>query len=296
MPVRATQVTTISRRCMFVGAACAALASTVGSARSAFSDGPFRFGLTPVFLSNDLELLGHLKSYLERSIGVPVELVTRRTYQEITALLVSGQIQSAWICGYPFTQYEPDLDLVAVPVWRGKSLYQSYLIVASDRAADDWQALRGDVHAFSDPDSNSGYLVTAALLAEQGISPQTFFSRFFFTYGHRNVIRAVGSGLAQSGSVDGYIYEVMRETEPLLVQSTKVLRKSEWLGFPPIAAPMSMAGDQRISALRAALINMKDDVEGKRILQLLRLDGFAVAQPALYDPIAAKVVAIRQGG
>lgn len=296
MPIRATQGVPVSRRALVVGAGYAMLASTMGSSLSAASDDPFRFGLTPVFLSNDLELLGHLKSYMERSTGTPVELVTRRTYQEITALLVSGQIQSAWICGYPFTQYEPELDLVATPVWRGKSLYQSYLIVASDRKADDWHALRGDVHAFSDPDSNSGYLVTAALLAEQGVSPQSFFSRTFFTYGHRNVIRAVGSGLAQSGSVDGYIYEVMRETEPLLIQSTRVLRKSEWLGFPPVAAPKAMSGDQRISALRAALINMKDDVEGRRILQLLRLDGFAVAESALYSPIAAKVVAIRQGG
>ncbi len=76
----------------------------------------FKFGLTPVFLSNDLELLGHLKTYLASKIGGPVELVTRRTYQEITALLVSGQIQSAWICGYPYVQFKADLDLVATPV------------------------------------------------------------------------------------------------------------------------------------------------------------------------------------
>lgn len=55
----------------------------------------FRFGLTPVFLSNDLELLGHLRNYMSERIGGPVELVTRRTYQEITAMLVSGQLHGA---------------------------------------------------------------------------------------------------------------------------------------------------------------------------------------------------------
>ena len=38
-----------------------------------------------------------------------------------------------------------------------------------------------------------------------------------------------------SGSVDGYVYEVMRETEPDLIAPTKVIQQSELLGFPPIA-------------------------------------------------------------
>jgi phosphonate transport system substrate-binding protein len=82
--------------------------------------GSFRFGLTPVFLSNDLELLGHLRAYLEAKLGGPVELVSRRTYQEITALLVSGQVHAAWICGYPYVQFRDKLELVATPSWQGR--------------------------------------------------------------------------------------------------------------------------------------------------------------------------------
>ena len=65
------------------------------------------------------------------------------------------------------------------------------------------------------------------------------------------MIRAVASGLAQSGSVDGYVYEVMRETEPELVKQTSIVRRSEWLGFPPVASPKSLAGDPRISSAAA---------------------------------------------
>ena len=256
----------------------------------------FKFGLTPVFLSNDLELLGYLRSYLAQKLGGPVELVTRRTYQEITAMLVSGQLHGAWICGYPFIQYRADLELVATPSWLGKPLYQSYLIVAADRDVEDWRALEGDIHAFSDPDSNSGFLVTRALLAENRLLPSAFFSRTFYTYGHRNVIRAVASGLAQSGSVDGYVWEVMRELEPDLVNRTRIVRRSEWLGFPPIASPKSLAGDARIARLRQALLSMSDDAQGSKVLQLLRLDGFVATEPSLFDTIAAKVEAVRQFG
>jgi phosphonate transport system substrate-binding protein len=274
---------------------CAISACALGPAAGS-QDEAFKFGLTPVFLSNDLELLGHLRSYLALRLGEPVELVSRRTYQEITALLVSGQIQSAWICGYPYVQYKADLNLVATPVWHGKPLYRSYLIAAAGRDVNVWSGLRGDVHAFSDPDSNSGFLVTRALLAENKLLPHAFFSRTFFTYGHRNVVRAVASGLAQSGSVDGYVYEVMRETEPDLIKQTRIVRPSEWLGFPPVASPKSLSGDRRIKALQEALVSMEADPEGRKVLDLLRLDGFLATEPSLFDTIAAKVDLVRRFG
>ncbi len=293
-PFAGTQVYGMTRREIVAGALAAVVTGTVPSKAS--ENRPFRFGLTPVFLSNDLELLNRLRGYLSDKMGMPVELVSRRTYQEVTALLVSSQIESAWICGFPYIQFKPSLELVATPVWKGKPLYQAYLIAKAGRKVDSWTGLQGDVHAFSDPDSNSGFLVTRALLAENRQSPSSFFSRSFFTYGHRNVIRAVASGLAQSGSVDGYVYEVMRETEPDLINQTQIVRASEWLGFPPIAAPKGLAQDARILALQNALIAMPNDPDGRKVLELLRLDGFQVTPPSLFDSIAAKVELVRQFG
>jgi len=291
----ASQVLTRRSAIALGGGAVASIALSPPRRATAQDDG-FKFGLTPVFLSNDLELLAALRAYLTEAIGGPVELVSRRTYQEITALLVSGQLHAAWICGYPFVQFKSDLDLVATPSWHGKPLYQSYLIAAADRSAARWEDLRGDIHAFSDPDSNSGFLVTRALLAENGLRPESFFARTFYTYGHRNVIRAVASGLAGSGSVDGYVWDVMREMEPGLVEQTRIVRRSEWLGFPPVAAPKALAGDPRIARLNQALTAMDRHQEGRKVLSLLRLDGFVAADPALFDTIAAKVDAVRRFG
>lgn len=254
-----------------------------------------RFGLTPVFLTSDLELLQRLKNHLERATGRSVKLITRRTYQEITALLVSGQLDAAWICGYPFVAYRAQLALVAVPIWKGRPLYQSYLIASADRPVGRLEDLRSDIHAFSDPDSNSGWLVTAAALSEMGTDPGRFFRQTFFTYGHRNVIRAVASGLAGSGSVDGYVYEVMRETETELVAATRVVQASAWLGFPPIACPIALADDPTTHRLRRALADMVNDEDGRVVLSMLKLDGFHVEDPSLFDPIAVAMRRVRGG-
>ncbi len=47
--------------------------------RRARARGPVRFGLTPVFLGSDLELLRDLEGYLVRALGAGVQLVKRRT-------------------------------------------------------------------------------------------------------------------------------------------------------------------------------------------------------------------------
>lgn len=280
----------IGRRTLLPALALGAAALT--APRTLRAERPYRFGLTPVFLSNDLALLEALQGFLGRALGGEVQLVLKRTYQEITTQLIAGEIDAAWICGFPFVAYRPRLDLLAVPVWRGQPRYQSYLIATPQQAGTDIDALRGNTHAFSDPDSNSGFLVTRALLAERRQTPEAFFSRTFFTYGHRNVVRAVASGLAQSGSVDGYVWEVMTETEPVLTGRTRVAWRSEWMGFPPVATSLGGLRHARTARLQSALIAMPGDDLGRRVLGFLRLDGFMMAQPGLYQGIADRVALV----
>lgn len=280
------------RRTVLGGGAATLLSVWSGAAPA--DDREFLFGLTPVMLTSDLGLLETLRRYLEAATGRRVRLVTKRTYQEITALLVSGQLDAAWICGYPFVRYAERLSLLAVPVWRGRPEYQAYLIVGADRPVTDLDGLAGDTHAYSDPDSNSGFLVTQALLANRGHDPRAFFGRSFFTYGHRNVVRAVASGLAQSGSVDGYVWEVLAEVEPEMTGRTRILRRSEWLGFPPIATARTNAATAEAHGFREALLKMAQDATGRRVLDTLRLDGFVAGSPTLFDGIAAKYRSVEE--
>jgi phosphonate transport system substrate-binding protein len=243
-------------------------------------------GLTPVFLDSDIVLVRQIEGHVSARLGSPVQVVKRRTYREVTSLLVAGQLDAAWICGYPFVQHRDALELLAVPLYRGEPLYRAYLIARQDRGATTLAALRGDIHAFSDPDSNSGFLVTSALLGDLGTAPGAFFARSFFTYGHRNVIRAVAAGLAHSGSVDGYVWDVMADLEPALVGATRVVRASAPMGFPPIAT--SRQADPGLArAIRDALLTMPETTEGRAILATLRLDGFVAGSPSLFDGIAA---------
>lgn len=59
----------------------------------------------------------------------------RRTHREITDALLARHVNAAWICGFPFVRHRDRLALVAVPPWRGRLLYQGYLIARADLPA-----------------------------------------------------------------------------------------------------------------------------------------------------------------
>ncbi|MCT8331476.1 PhnD/SsuA/transferrin family substrate-binding protein [Albidovulum sediminis] len=280
-----------TRRAMLLGAATLAAAPWVRAQGAP----PFRFALTPVFLDNDAAVISALRSALAAGMGQDIELVQRRTYQEISGALLDGSVDAAWTCGYPYLQHRSEFRLLGVPVWRGRPLYQSYLIVGADDPATALPDLRGTTHAFSDPDSNSGYLVTASNLAQSGETPDQFFSRVIFTYGHRNVVRAVAGGLTRSGSVDGYVWEALNAAEPDLTARTKVISRSEWLGFPPFVARSDRIGDPAVSACGAALLALSATAEGRAALRVLYLDGVAAPDDALFDGIAARMAALEGG-
>ncbi len=142
---------------------------------------PLRIGLTPVFLDDQAAFLNKWRDYLQHKLARPVIFVQRGRYREIVDLLRDGKLEFAWLCGYPYIRNRNHFRLVAVPLYQDEPLYHSYLIVpASDTKTRSLDNLRGKVFAFSDPDSNSGYLYTEYLLAKQGFLPATYFSKILY--------------------------------------------------------------------------------------------------------------------
>ncbi len=245
-----------------------------------------RIGLTPVFLDDQMSFLTQWRSWLETRLGRGVVFVQRANYREIVDLVRSGKLDFAWICGYPYVRYRHELKLVAVPLWRGGPWYHSYLIVpADDTRSSSLLDLRGKVFAYSDPDSNSGYLYPRYLLVTRGENATDFFSRSFFTWAHRKVVEAVAVGLADGGAVDGYVWETLAELHPGLTRATRIIERSPALGHPPFVARGDI-GTAELEQFRAVLLGMAADPKGAALLQRLHLDGFTAGEPALFDDIA----------
>ena len=270
----------------FLKLAVSGFAAAVGAPHAATSDAVLRIGLTPVILADQAAFLARWSEYLSKRLGSPVRFVAREYYQGVLDLLFHGQLEAAWICGYPYIRHHRQLQLLAVPLYQGRPEYQSYLIRPRQQEPEvrSWADLKGKVFAYSDPLSNSGWLVAQAQLRAVGLTGKDL-KKSFFAHGHRNVAEAVAARLAHAGSIDGYVWETMRQQRMAAVELTEVVWKSEPFGFPPVVTRIP-AAHPKIHALQSTLLDMQNDPDGRNVLTALNLTGFGGGSLSMFDSIA----------
>lgn len=267
-------------------AAALGLAAAVPRVALGASDAPIRIGTTSVILDNQVGFLHAWRDYLQPRLGRPVTFLQRGSYREITSLLLGDELDFAWVCGYPYVRNRTAWELVALPNYGGKPLYRSYLIVpATDTAAKGFDALAGKVFAYSDPDSNSGFLVPQYEMLRIGIYPPTHFRKTFFTYAHHKVVIAVADGVAQGGAVDGYVWDTLALRTPALTRRTRVAHVSDEYGFPPMVARRSL-DRPTYEQFRDTLLAMPKDDRGRELLRELNLEGFLAPDDSRFTGIA----------
>ncbi len=232
------------------------------------------------------ELLDFLGEKLDRKI----HLVQRKTYQEINQLLGNGSIDIAFICSGPYaaTKEQYGFELLAAPEVGGSHFYRAYLIVNTASPYQDLNDLKGKTFAFTDRESNTGRLVPLHWLALTGEKPETFFGKSVFTYSHDNSILAVAKGLVDGAAVDGLVWEYFNQTNPEVTSETRVIRKSEPYGVPPVVASSSLSPAEK-DKIRNILLTAHEDRKGRKILDGLKIDRFIVPRDEWYDSIRALI-------
>jgi phosphonate transport system substrate-binding protein len=227
-----------------------------------------------------------LLDYIARNIGRDVQFIQRKTYGEINELLGKGQIDLAFICSGPYVtgKEKYGFELLATPEVQKSHFYQSYLIVNKTSQFKGLEELRGQVFAFTDPDSNTGKLVPTYWLSEMGERPETFFSKTIYTYSHDNSILAVAKSLVDGAAIDSLIWEYYHRKNPVFTSKTRIIHKSEPYGIPPIVASGFLASDLK-NRVRQVLFSMHRDPGGQKILSELMIDRFTPPRDAWYDSI-----------
>lgn len=247
-----------------------------------------RIGLTPAILHDRHALMNDLRSYFEEKTQRPVELVLRNNYRQIIDLMIQEELDFAWVSAYPFVylRQHAHLPLLATPLFQGRPYFRGYLIVPSDdRHTQSLLQLQGRIFAFADPYSHTGHLVPRYELHLAGKDAGSFFARTFFTGGHKKVVQAVASGLADGGYVDSFVWDTLAVVEPELTKNTRIVSRSGEYGFPPLVASRRVSAGE-FATMRRILLEMSSDPHGAELLKQLNIDGFVAGDPGWYDEVA----------
>jgi phosphonate transport system substrate-binding protein len=240
----------------------------------------------------NIESYGALADYLAAKLGRPVEIVQRRTYQEVNDLLEQGAVDVGFVCTSAYVAGRDDfgLRLLAAPEIDGEAVYYSTLIVPAGSAAQAITDLRGATFAFTDPISTTGRIYPTYLLRQLGLDPESFFADTFFTYSHDRAIEAVAKGVADGAAVDSLVLDYALAREPDLAARIKIIHRSPAFAIPPVVVSPKLPAVQ-MAELRNLLLTLDQDPEAGPVLAALGVDRFVLIDDAAYDSVRDVIAA-----
>jgi len=200
--------------------------------------------LTTCQAENTFAFTRQLARFLQDGLDMPVFLVDDLPWEARYGAIDAGEIDIAWVCGWPFAYWEtwtsaPLKPLVA-PLMRGerydkRPIYYSDVVV---RAADRYQSfadLRGTRFAFNYAESQSGHNVVCQRLGANGWD-QHFFAQTIQSGSHGGSIAAVRSGVADAAAIDSTYFDWLVAHYPERVANLRVIDQLGPSPMPPVVA------------------------------------------------------------
>lgn len=236
--------------------------------------------LSPKETMNNYEGLIH---YLQSKLEKPVVLLQRKTYREVNDLVQEGGADIAFVCSGGFVAGNNlfGMELLVAPQVNGQVQYQSYIITRIDSGIDKLSVLKGHSFAFTDPMSFSGRIAPVYMISRLGMDPEAFFGRTFYTYSHDNAIKAVVDGIVDAAAVDSMIFDYALLKDPGVKEKVKIIDKSFMVGTPPVVVNPQVNTETK-NRIKAILLAMHQDTEGKKALEPLQIDRFIDADERNY--------------
>lgn len=243
------------------------------------------FGVIPVESSdNVVERFDNLTKYLEKRLGIPIELKTATDYAGVIAAMQFKHVDFAYFGprSYVEAAKRANAEAFVIEMSRdGARGYYGTIITKKGSGLKTMQDLKGKIWAFVDPNSTSGTLVpTVYFYKELKIDPHKYFSRVIYSGSHEASMLAVKNGKVDAASTndidmsrgDGKRWNVKDDfeiiwTSPLIPASPMAYRKD---------LPASLK-----TALKDAFIAY-DDPKG---LDQLKIKAYVEGSDAHFDPI-----------
>ena len=88
---------------------------------------------------------------------------------------------------------------------------------------------------------------------------------------------AVAKTLVDGATIDALIWEYYNHKNPVFTSRTRVIKKSEPYGIPPLVASSYLSSELK-NRIRLLLLSLHQQPEGQRILSELMIDRFITLQ------------------
>lgn len=236
----------------------------------------------PTELQRKFEPLGQ---YLEAELGMPVVFQPVSDYAGVVEALAAKRLDLAWLGGFTFVQAKLRTGNAIPLVQRAQDEVFTSTFITADPAVQSHADLEGKSFAFGSVSSTSGHLMPRYFLQQDGIDPDTFFSRVGFSGAHDATVAWVESGKVDAGVLNSSVWDKLLEENKVDTDKVRVYSTTptyydyNW----------TVRGDlepELVERIKAAFLALDpENPEHKAILDLQRASRFIPTAAENYEGI-----------
>ena len=225
-----------------------------------------------------------LVAYLEKQVGMRVELTVPTNYATVAEAMVKDQIDIAYLDGFNYIQAASRAGVQPLVQREPDQNSHSIFITQPGSGINNLGDLKGKAFSFGDINSSSGHLMSRYFLREAQVDPGTF-SSVAYSGSHDATAMAVVDKKVDAGVLDEAALEKLLQDGKINQKQIKIIYKSP--PFPDHVWAARKTLDAKLAETFAnALLNLNpNDAEQKSILDLLSTSKFVKANDADYDKL-----------
>ena len=174
----------------------------------------------PTELLRKFEPLG---AYLEQQLGMKVEFIPVADYAAVVEAIAADRIDLAWLGGFTFVQTRLKTGNAIPLVQRAEDATFTSKIISADPSVHSLQDLKGKTFAFGSVSSTSGSLMPRYFMLQDGIKPETFFSRIAYSGAHDATAAWVQAGKADGGVLNASVWDKLVAAGKVDTDKVKVI-------------------------------------------------------------------------
>jgi len=226
-----------------------------------------------------------LGAYLEQQLGMKVEFVPVADYPAVVEALATDRLDMAWLGGFTFVQVNLKTGNAIPLVQREQDAAFTSTFISADPQVKSLKDLKGKTFAFGSISSTSGSLMPRYFMLQDGIKPESYFSRVAYSGAHDATAAWVQAGKVDAGVLNSSVWDKLVKSGKVDTAKVKVFATTptyfdyNWTVRGTLDPALSEKIKQAFLALDPA------NPEHKAILDLQAASRFIETKPENYKGI-----------
>ncbi|UQY33930.1 putative selenate ABC transporter substrate-binding protein [Pseudomonas fulva] len=163
-----------------------------------------------------------LGAYLEQQLGMKVEFVPVADYPAVVEALATDRLDMAWLGGFTFVQVNLKTGNALPLVQREQDAAFTSTFISADPQVKSLKDLKGKTFAFGSISSTSGSLMPRYFMLQDGIKPESYFSRVAYSGAHDATAAWVQAGKVDAGVLNSSVWDKLVKSGKVDTSKVKV--------------------------------------------------------------------------